>query len=155
MDRTRLARTAGILILVVLGIQIFRPPRENPPSVPSQAVAAHVAMPADVSAILHRSCDDCHSNQTRWPWYSGVAPISWFVIGHVNDGRRQLNFDDWSVHSSRRTAPPLDLICGQVTKGGMPLSSYLLVHWDAKLSSEDVAVLCAWKTPPSRGTQAP
>lgn len=144
MNGTRLARTAGILFLVFLAIQAFRPPRENPPNVPSQAVAAHVAIPPDVEATLRRACYDCHSNETRWPWYSGVAPISWFVIGHVNDGRRRLNFDDWTAHSPRVTAPPLDRVCREVSSGDMPLSTYLLLHHDAELSPDDVARLCAW-----------
>ena len=144
MDRTRLVRTAFILLLVFLGIQAVRPPRENPTGDPAQVIAAHVTIPPDVAATLRRACYDCHSNETRWPWYSGVAPISWFVIGHVNDGRRRLNFDDWSVQSPRRTSPPLGDICGQVTRGDMPLSSYLLLHNDARLSPQDVAQLCAW-----------
>lgn len=143
MDRTRLVRTAGILFLVFLAIQVFRPPRENPPSDPAKAIAAHVNIPPDVEATLRRACYDCHSHETRWPWYSGVAPISWFVIGHVNDGRRRLDFDDWSVHP-KRWPSPLTLVCDEVTKGDMPLWSYLLLHWDAKLSASDVAQICAW-----------
>jgi hypothetical protein len=144
MNRTRLLQTAGILFVIFLAIQFLRPPRENPVTDPLQAIAARVAIPPDVAATVRRACYDCHSNQTRWPWYSGVAPMSWLVVGHVTDGRQRLNFDDWNAHSPRRTTPPLDAICGQISQGKMPLPSYLLAHQDSKLSQADVAQLCAW-----------
>ena len=142
------ARNLGWALLVCLGvalaIQVIRPPRTNPPVDPAAAIATHVTIPPPVQAILTRSCYDCHSNETRWPWYSGLAPISWFVISHVNGGRLAMNFSDWSAHSPQRTGPPLGDVCKEVQGGDMPLSTYLLMHGDAKLSSEDIALLCAW-----------
>lgn len=144
MNSSRVALPAGVCLLVALAIQLFRPARTNPSVNASDTIAAHVNMPSDVQATVRRACFDCHSDETRWPWYSGVAPVSWFVIGHVNDGRRALNFSDWNAHSRRSPAPPLNLLCGEVKNGAMPLSSYLLLHHDARLSSDDVALLCAW-----------
>jgi hypothetical protein len=144
MDSTRLAQAAGACILVGLAIQVMRPARTNPVTDPTQTIAAHVAMPAPVQAVVARACVDCHTNDTRWPWYSGVAPVSWFVIGHVNDGRRALNFSNWNDHSTRAPAPPIGKICKEVQSGGMPLSSYLLMHRDARLTPDDISVLCAW-----------
>jgi hypothetical protein len=148
--------TAAVCLGVALLIQLIRPPRTNPPVDPSQTIGAHVPIPAAADAILHRACYDCHSNQTRWPWYSGVAPVSWFVISHVNGGREAMNFDDWSAHRSRRPDPPISEICAQVRKGAMPISNYLWMHADARLSDADKAVLCEWagsvlqgKTPPA------
>ncbi len=132
------------MIVVALGIQLIRPTRTNPPIDPAQTIDAHVAIPPGTRAILQRACGDCHSNQTRWPWYSNVAPISWFVINHVNDGRRAFNLSDWNAHRPRLTAPPFDRICKDVQSGDMPLSSYLLVHRDARLSPADTDALCAW-----------
>jgi hypothetical protein len=144
MEPTRLAQAAGACILVGLAIQVMRPARTNPVTDPTQTIAAHVAMPAPVQAVVARACVDCHTNDTRWPWYSGVAPVSWFVIGHVNDGRRALNFSNWNDHSTRAPGPPLGKICKEVQSGGMPLSSYLLMHRDARLTPDDISVLCAW-----------
>jgi hypothetical protein len=136
---------AGLVCLgVAVAIQVMRPPRTNPPVDPAATIAAHVAIPPPVQAILTRACYDCHSNETRWPWYSGVAPISWFVISHVNGGRRALNFSDWNAHPARRSGPPFGNVCKEVAGGGMPLSSYLLMHADARLSDADKGALCAW-----------
>jgi hypothetical protein len=144
MNARRLLQLVGICAAVGLLIQVARPARTNPPTDPARAIAAHVAIPPAVQTTLRRACYDCHSDETRWPWYSGVAPVSWFVIGHVNDGRRKLNFSDWEAHGPRTPTPPFAQICREVTGGGMPLSSYLLLHADAKLTSDDVALLCAW-----------
>lgn len=144
MEPARLAHVVGVCLLVGLAIQVMRPARTNPVTDPSRTIAAHVAMPASVQAIVARSCVDCHTNDTRWPWYSGVAPVSWFVIGHVNDGRRALNFSNWDAHGRRTPGPPFERICGEVQSGGMPLSSYLLMHRDARLTSSDISLLCAW-----------
>jgi hypothetical protein len=150
MEPIRLAQVGGVCLLVVLAIQVMRPARTNPVTDPAGTIAAHVAMPAAVQAIVARACVDCHTNDTRWPWYSGVAPVSWFVIGHVNDGRRVLNFSDWDAHGGRATTPPLEKICREVQSGGMPLSSYLLMHRDARLTAEDISLLCAWADRASR-----
>ena len=151
MNATRLVRLAGIGLLVFLAIQVFRPARTNPMIDPAQAIDRHVAMPPKVDAIVHRACYDCHSNQTRWPWYSGVAPMSWLVISHVSDGRQVLNFEDWNAHHRQHHEPPLDDICHQVQSGNMPIWNYLLLHSDARLSPDDVSTLCAWANQASAG----
>jgi hypothetical protein len=152
MESANLVHAAGVCVLVGLAIQVMRPARTNPVTEPTRTIATHVAVPAAVQAVVARSCVDCHTNDTRWPWYSGVAPVSWFVIGHVNDGRRALNFSDWDAHGRRAPGPPLDRICGEVQSGGMPLWSYLLMHHDARLSPDDVSVLCAWANQASHTT---
>src|SRR5712691_1086291 len=87
-----------VVIVLACGfivIQSYRPAKTNPPVDPSQSIEAQLNVPPQVAAILDRSCNDCHSNKTRWPWYTNVAPISWFVIGHVDDARKDLNFSEW------------------------------------------------------------
>jgi hypothetical protein len=140
----RYTQLGAIVVAVGLAIQVARPARTNPPTDPARAVGAHVAIPPAVQTTLRRACYDCHSNETRWPWYSSVAPVSWFVIGHVNDGRRRLNFSEWDAHDRRTPTPPFGRICQEVSGGGMPLSSYLLLHDDARLTPADVSQLCAW-----------
>jgi hypothetical protein len=97
-----------------------------------------------VSAIFAHSCNDCHSNKTNWRWYTYVAPVSWFTVGHVNEGREELNFSVWGSYGQRKKETRLRAICQQVEKGEMPLSSYTLVHRDTKLSPDQVRTICDW-----------
>jgi len=138
-------RTSAIVVLAIgLGIQVIRPAMTNPPVDPIRTIAAHVPIPADVAATLDRSCGDCHSNRTRWPWYDRLAPASWLVTNHVNDGRRAFNLDDWNAHGRGRQTPPIDHVCRDVRNGDMPLWSYLLIHRGARLSDADTQAICAW-----------
>jgi hypothetical protein len=133
-------------VVCFLAAQFYRPARTNPASDPSQAIESHLPVTPEVTATFDRSCNDCHSNKTRWPWYSNVAPVSWFVIDHVDDGRRHLNFSDWGRYNAREVDNLLQRICGEVKAGGMPLSSYTPMHPGSKISSEDVKTLCDWTT---------
>jgi hypothetical protein len=98
----------------------------------------------EVGTILDRSCGDCHSNKTRWPWYSNVAPVSWFVIDHVDHGRSHLNFSEWGRLNRREAQEMLSQICREVKSGNMPLSSYTPLHPGSKLSADDGKLLCDW-----------
>lgn len=136
--------TAIVVVCLLVIAQFKRPPKTNPAVDPAQTLEAHVQLDPKVSAILNRSCYDCHSNKTRWPWYANVAPVSWFVIDHVNEGRRDLNFSEWGKYSSNDRRGQLGQLCELVTEGWMPLSSYTPLHPAAKLSDEDKKVLCEW-----------
>jgi hypothetical protein len=111
---------------------------------PSQSIEVRQQLTPAVAAILERSCNDCHSNKTRWPWYSHVAPVSWFVIDHVNEGRENVNFSEWGRYSQHDVDGLLRQMCREVRSGVMPLSSYTPMHPGSKLSAEDVKTLCAW-----------
>jgi hypothetical protein len=136
----------AVVALVVLfaGLQFARPTMSNPPVDESRTLESHARVPAEVAAVLGRSCNDCHSSRTRWPWYSQVVPVSWFLARHVEEGRRQLTFSDWGSYTPRRASRKLDEICEQVEAGEMPLKSYLLLHPSAKLSDADRKLLCEW-----------
>src|SRR5215213_10280083 len=88
------------LAALFAGLQFIRPARTNPPVDESRTITAQAHLAPEVASILDRSCNDCHSNQTRWPWYSNIAPVSWFVINHVNEGRAEMNFSDWAQYSA-------------------------------------------------------
>lgn len=133
-----------ILACLFVVAQFSRPARTNPEADQSRALQAHMQLSPQVASIIDRSCGDCHSNKTRWPWYSKVAPVSWFVIDHVNEGRRHLNFSDWGRLNQREAEGMLDQICKEVKSGSMPLSSYTPLHPGSKLSTEDVKTLCDW-----------
>jgi hypothetical protein len=132
------------LLVVGVAIQLYRPARTNPAADPAMSLTAAAAIPPEAAAILKRACYDCHSNETRWPWYSNVAPVSWGVIGDVSEARGHFNFSEWGSYSPARRATLLEKICEEVREGGMPLASYLLVHWDARLSDGDRKAICAW-----------
>lgn len=127
----------GLLVLVV-GIQLVPVDRSNPPE---QGV---VPASPEVLAVLERSCFDCHSNQTRWPWYAYVAPVSWSIAHDVKEGRKELNFQEWSRASARKRARVARKVWEEVEEGKMPLPNYLRMHPEAKLSAADRAVLQRW-----------
>lgn len=131
-----------IPVVLVLGIQLHRPERANPPGDPARAIEAGVEVPPGVRALLDRACADCHSNRTAWPWYSQVAPVSWLVANHVRDGREHLNLSDWP--GRHKPEKLLDEICEEVEKDAMPLASYRALHPGAKLSPADKQAICAW-----------
>jgi hypothetical protein len=129
-----------VVIVLFLGAQVVRPDRTNPPT----NAADVMQVPSDVQAILDRSCNDCHSNQTRWPWYTNVAPMSWIIADHVKEGRHELNFSEFNTYSAKKAAHKMEEVCEQVERGEMPLKQYLPLHPEAKLSPQDVQRLCEW-----------
>lgn len=137
-------RALVALAILFVVAQVIRPSMTNPPVDESRTLQAKAQISPEVYSILERSCKDCHSNKTEWPWYSQVAPVSWYLSNHVKDGRRQLNISDWASYDTRRARSKLDEICEQVKEGEMPLKSYLLIHLRAKLSDADRAAICNW-----------
>jgi hypothetical protein len=132
------------LALAFAGLQLFRPDRTNPPLDAAQSVQSAAAVPPEVGAVLKRSCYDCHSNETRWPWYSGVAPMAWGVANHVKEGRAELNFSAWGTYPVRKRVALLEKMCDEVREGRMPLKQYLWLHRDATLSEADWKSVCDW-----------
>jgi Haem-binding domain len=125
-------------------IQFIRPARTNPIVNQAETLEASTDVPQNVSEMLSRSCSDCHSNNTNWIWYSNIAPISWKIVEHVNEGRQKLNFSIWFTYAADRKKRKFDEICSEVEIGEMPHSQYLWLHWDAKLSENDIESLCEW-----------
>ena len=144
--RKALKRVVVLLAIAFVVTQFVRPARTNPAFASAQTMENIVRTPPDVHATLMRACGDCHSDQTEWPWYSHVAPVSWFVIDHVVQGRRRINFSTW-VRPGKEPVDSLDRLkamCREVRKGAMPLTSYTLIHWSARLSASDVKQICEW-----------
>lgn len=125
-------------VLVFIAIQFVPVDRTNPTE------GSPVDAPDAVIRVLERACYDCHSNRTVWPWYSHVAPISWFVAHHVEDGRADLNFSDWPAFDFEGQALAFEDISHQVETGEMPLPSYLWLHGDARLTDDDRRLLLDW-----------
>ncbi len=145
MNRARVKKFLLALAGFLVVIQILQPARTNPPIVASKSLTAHVHVPEDVYSFLIRSCGDCHSNQTRWPWYSHVAPLSWVITDDVNEGRRHMNFEDWdALEDPQKANDRLTGICEEIRQKGMPPFSYRMVHASKRLNSQEISDICAW-----------
>ena len=101
-------------------------------------------VPEEVGLILKTSCYDCHSNETRYPWYAYIAPVSWLVVRDVKLGRADLNFSDWAGQKARDKIKILDEIAEEVEKGNMPLPVYTITHGEASLSDDQKQLLVKW-----------
>src|SRR5262252_10107628 len=131
--------TAVLFTSIFLGMQ-FVPSTAMPKTSATDTANTAKAIDPQVGAILNRSCQDCHSNRTNWPWYSRVAPVSWIVSKHVSEGRQMLDFSAWTDQS--RAESERMLICDAVSSGSMPLASYTMIHRKARLSKLDVKLIC-------------
>ncbi len=132
---------AGVAVLLV-AIQFFQPDRSNPPADPQGTYEAMAKPDAELAAALRRACYDCHSNETRWPWYSRVAPVSWLLANHVREGRGHLNFSEWGRYSPQAARRRLEEACEEVREGKMPLRSYLFLHPEARLTPKEANLIC-------------
>lgn len=128
----------AVLIIAFVGIQFVPVQRTNP------QVAGEIEAPVEVMDILRRSCYDCHSNETVWPWYSYVAPLSWKIVHDVDEGRDEMNFSEWSGYSDRKRAKKIHEVWEEVDEGEMPLWFYTPLHSEAELSAADKETLHKW-----------
>jgi hypothetical protein len=145
MNKARVKKVLIGLVVLAVAIQIYQPKRTNLPVVPSKGLQAHVMVPPQVESVLERSCYDCHSSSTVWPWYSYVAPASWLVADDVNGARRHINFQDWEAQESPAEANEhLGLICEEIKKSDMPPLQYRIIHRNSVLTPDEISTVCAW-----------
>lgn len=135
-------RKLKIALYVLLGLflvlQLVPAGRTNPP------VAGDLEAPPEVKAALVRCCYDCHSNQTRWPWYAYVNPVAFLVVHDTDEGRRRLNFSDWASYSTvKRKSKAADCL-DEINQGEMPLGPYLWIHTDARPTPKELKALEQW-----------
>ncbi len=127
-----------LVLLIGLTIQFVPVDRSNPP------VQEDIATPPQVKAILKRACYDCHSHETKWPWYSHVAPASWLLAWDVKEGRKELNFSTWNRYSSKKQTKYIKESWEEIEEGEMPPWFYLPLHPEAILSEQDHIALRDW-----------
>lgn len=132
------------LAVILIGIQFFQPLRNQSDEVTASHIERVYAVPQNVKAILTQSCYDCHSNNTRYPWYSRIQPGAWYMARHIKKGKEELNFSTFGDYSARKQRNKFRAMAGQVKDGEMPLSSYTLIHRNAVLSQDDKQVLINW-----------
>lgn len=133
----------GIVLLLVV-IQLIRIDKTNPSTDKSKDFITLTHPSEEIRAILVTSCYDCHSHETTYPWYSNVAPSSWFMKDHVNDGRKHLNFSTWADYARKKQLHKLEECIDEVKEGEMPLTSYTWTHEHAALNPEQTEKLTSW-----------
>lgn len=139
----RKLKYASIALVVLAGAQLIRPDRTNPPSDTSRSIQAHVEADSGLIPVLNRSCGDCHSNATTWPWYTQAAPLSWLMAYAVGEGRKAVNFSDWAAYSPPQQQQLLDQSFRDATSGKMPSGVWVALRPEARLSAQDVETICA------------
>ena len=130
-----------VLLVVFVGIQFVPTQRNQSDVVPETDFIVANNPPKNIDIILQTSCYDCHSNNTYYPWYSKVQPVSWFLKRHIEKGKTELNFNEWKQYSNRRKNSKLKSIINQIKDDEMPLSSYTSIHKDAILSKTEKILL--------------
>jgi hypothetical protein len=147
-------KLAGLTLLVLALIATMtirigadgRVPR-NPPLIADRTIEAHLTVPKDVEHILARSCKDCHSFETRWPWYSKLPVVSGFLGKHIEKARSKMNLSDWSskmAEGKDEERATLNGICEELRSNEMPITSYRWLHWDAHLTPAEIETVCNW-----------
>ena len=111
---------------------------------PAAALGIDTAVPAPVMSALRGACFDCHSDETRWPWYSSLPVVSWLIGHDVSEGRAQLNFSTWKEYTTFERADLLDKVCERAIKREMPLWQYRLLHRESRLDESTLVALCGW-----------
>jgi len=128
-------KTGGlVLILLVVVIQFLPPGKNISKEVQPTDFINMFKVPEKVQQTLHVTCYDCHSNNTRYPWYSKIQPVGWYLQNHIKNGKAELNFSEFGSYSNRRQNSKISSIIDEVRDNKMPLSSYTLIHRDARLS---------------------
>jgi len=130
-----------IILVAFIMIQFFPIDKTNPAPTPGMDFLKIKKTPDPIARIIRASCYDCHSNETKYPWYSNIAPPSWFLKNHINEGRKHLNFSTFAVYEPKRQLHKLEECIEMVEKKEMPLESYYLGHQDAKLTDDQRAQL--------------
>lgn len=141
--KTRRNIVLGLVLLLVV-IQLFRPAQNNSMGIPTTDFFRVYPAPASVRVFMKNACYDCHSNHTNYPWYARVQPFGWWLARHIQQGKEEVNFSEFGSLSHRRQISKLKNIEGSIRDGSMPLSSYTLIHRNARLSAEEKKTIKDW-----------
>jgi hypothetical protein len=137
----RLKQGVVAFVVVLVAAQLVRPERANPRVDSSHTIQAQVGTSSGLVAVLDRSCGDCHSNATTWPWFTQVAPLSWLMSYSVKEGRNAVNFSEWVAYPPERQRALLSASCRDASEGTMP-GVYALLRPRTRLSAHDVEIIC-------------
>ena len=129
----------------------------NPPVSREKTIDAALRVPPHVRSVLAKACANCHSNETKWPWYARIAPVSWLMARDVERGRKAMNFSDWTQQAGRKPATAMGALtaaCANVKSGRMPLPQYRMLHPEARLTPAEIGAFCEWTATESREIMA-
>lgn len=132
------------LLIIIVVIQFIRPEKNKAATVSANNISQHYAVPPEVDKILSRACNDCHSNNTNYPWYSNIQPVGWWLANHVKEGKEHLNFSEFASYEPKRQHHKLEEVLEMVKENEMPLDSYLWIHDEAKLTADEKKTLLLW-----------
>ncbi|TDS19052.1 heme-binding protein [Maribacter caenipelagi] len=137
---------AWLALVALIVIQSFPIILNESDTVPQSDFMVENQVPATIKNRLQISCYDCHSNNTDYPWYSKIQPAAWYLKDHIQEGKDELNFNEWATFSDRRKNSKLRSIISQIEEDKMPLDFYTLIHRDAILSDEDKRMIIDYMT---------
>lgn len=131
-------------MIILIAMQFYRPDKNTAQGDYVAAFEAETQPSTEVKQILKTACYDCHSANTEYPWYNNIAPVSYWLANHIEDGKRHLNFSDWANYDNKKKDHKLEEVIEEVNEGKMPLNEYTWTHADADLSSEQINALVTW-----------
>ena len=133
-----------IIVLIFIAIQFIKPQKNIHAGSQPNDISSLYPIPADVDSIMVKACKDCHSNNTRYPWYNNFQPVAWFLDNHVRDGKRSFNLNEFATYSAARKYDKAKEIKNQIDKSQMPISSYTFIHKDAILTDIEKKIVITW-----------
>ncbi|MGE5519956.1 MAG: heme-binding domain-containing protein [Candidatus Dadabacteria bacterium] len=133
----------GIVILLIV-IQFIQPEKNSGSASSATDITHVVTVPDTVMSLLKVACYDCHSDHTRYPWYNNITPVNWWLWDHVSEGKKELNFSQYATYNAKRKSKKMDGIAKETKEHEMPISSYLWIHKDARLSDAQRQVIVDW-----------
>lgn len=132
------------LLAILVIAQFIRPKKNISTDVSPQDITQVYPVPDSVYVVLQKACLDCHSNNTRYPWYNNITPVNWWLANHIQDARKELNFSEFGTFTKKRQAKKLAKVAKSVDEGWMPLDSYLWIHKDAVLTDHEKQIVSSW-----------
>lgn len=139
-----LKKTFIVLLSAFVAIQFIRPAKNNSNTVLAEDMNAIYPIPDSVHKILDKACFDCHSNNTRYPWYFNIQPVAWWMNDHIDEGKDELNFSEFGKRKLQGQAKKLKKLAKEVEEGEMPLESYTWIHKEAALTENEKKTLIDW-----------
>lgn len=143
----KLLKPKNILMIVIVFLavaQFFKIDKTNPTVESSLDFVSVVQPPLEIGNMIIKQCYDCHSYETKYPWYSDIAPVSWWLKSNINGAREELNFSEWALYSEKEKTAKMQEIAEALEEGEMPVTAYVLMHDSAQFSDEKNALLLNW-----------
>jgi hypothetical protein len=141
----RILKYTGLVLLAAfVAIQFFHPKKNKAEGPQPNYIGNAFTVPGEVKSILAKACNDCHSNNTRYPWYAKLQPVHWWLNKHIKEGKSGLNFDEYTHRRLRYQYHKMEEVIEEVKEGKMPLNSYTWTHKDARLTQEERAIITGW-----------